>query len=68
MSFSVINIVSAIQIGKYQLHLCFDDGTAQDIDFGTSSASRSTPISEPIWIKLALVHPNWRLYAVLCGT
>jgi len=31
---NVINIISATQIGKYQLRLCFDDGTVQDIDFG----------------------------------
>ena len=29
-----INIISVTQIGKYQLRLCFDDGTNQDIDFG----------------------------------
>jgi hypothetical protein len=31
---NVINIISATQIGKCQLRLCFDDGTVQDIDFG----------------------------------
>ncbi|MDP2786711.1 MAG: DUF2442 domain-containing protein [Pseudomonadota bacterium] len=40
MSSKVINIVSATQIGKYQLRLCFDDGTTQDVDFG-SFLSRS---------------------------
>ena len=34
MSSRVINIVSATQIGKYQLRLGFDDQTTQDIDFG----------------------------------
>ena len=34
MKSKVINIVSATQIGKYQLRLHFDDGTAQDVDFG----------------------------------
>lgn len=34
MNSRVINIVSATQIGKYQLRLSFDDQTTQDIDFG----------------------------------
>ncbi len=31
---SIINVVSATQIGEYKIHLCFDDGTEQDVDFG----------------------------------
>lgn len=34
MNATVINIVSATQIGKYAIHLCFDDGATQDVDFG----------------------------------
>ena len=31
----IINVVSATQVGEYKIHLCFDDGTAQDVDFGS---------------------------------
>lgn len=34
MTASIINIVSATQVGDYRLHLRFDDGTTQDVDFG----------------------------------
>jgi hypothetical protein len=34
VNLKVINVVSATQIGKYQLHLCFDDQSSQDVDFG----------------------------------
>jgi hypothetical protein len=30
----VINVVAATKIGKYQLHLLFDDQSSQDVDFG----------------------------------
>jgi hypothetical protein len=31
----VINIVSATLTGKYKIRLSFDDGVAQEVDFGT---------------------------------
>jgi len=31
---SIINIVSATQVGEHKIHLFFDDGTANDFDFG----------------------------------
>jgi hypothetical protein len=34
MTSSIINIVSATLVGEYQIRLCFDDGTTQDVDFG----------------------------------
>ncbi len=34
MTPSIINVVSATQVGEHKIHLCFDDGTEQDVDFG----------------------------------
>jgi len=34
MTPNIINVVSATQIGEYKIHLSFDDGTTQDVDFG----------------------------------
>jgi DUF971 family protein len=38
-----INVISVTQIGKYQLRLCFDDGTVQDIDFGQFLSQSQQP-------------------------
>jgi len=35
MSATVINILTATLLGKYRIRLCFDDGTVQDVDFGS---------------------------------
>lgn len=35
MNTKVINIVSATLTGKYKIQLSFDDGVAQEVDFGT---------------------------------
>jgi len=34
MSGEIINITRATQVGQYRIHLQFDDGTHQEIDFG----------------------------------
>ncbi len=33
MNTKIIDIISAVQVKDYTLHVVFDDGTAQDIDF-----------------------------------
>jgi hypothetical protein len=33
MTAPAINVISATQKEKYRIHLCFDDGIEQDVDF-----------------------------------